>query len=96
MPHTTYRSLARRSDRWDDGKVSEVGRVERMLQGHAAYDTLTDSEQTAVRAAWDIRDAAYIATLDFTRTCPDSGATYEASPECREGRDIPRPDLGFS
>ena len=94
MPYTTYRSLARRSDRWDDGtvsEVSEVGRVERVLHGHAAYDTLTDSEQTAVRAAWDFRDAAYIATLDFTRTCPDCGATYEASPECREGRDIPSP-----
>ena len=60
-----------------------VDRVHLVLEGRASYDDLTSDEQALVRAVWDTRDTAAIAALDFTRTCPHCGLTYEASPACQ-------------
>ena len=57
--------------------------VEAVLAGVASYDDLTDAEQTVVRAAWETRDTALIAALDFTLMCPDCGYPYAAlAPDC--------------
>jgi hypothetical protein len=63
--------------------VNEVDRVDLVLQGRASYDDLADVEQAVVRAAWDTRETACIAALDFTVDCPHCGLAYAAwSPGC--------------
>jgi hypothetical protein len=57
--------------------------VEAVLSGAASYDDLNDTDQAVVRAAWETRDTALIAALDFTVRCPDCGVEYAlSSPGC--------------
>jgi|LUMS01.1.fsa_nt_gb hypothetical protein len=83
-PPSTHdqRSRARREQ---GGLVSSEEVVNAVLSGQVSYDDLPDPEQALVRRAWESRDIALLAALDFTRTCPDCGHPYtSASPTCRD------------
>ena len=74
-------SAAERINRWarigrELEATSSGSAVARVLAGNGSYDALAEREQAMVRAAWDERIEAVVASLDFEQELQADGAPW--------------------
>ena len=79
-------SAAERINRWarigrELEATSSGSAVARVLAGNGSYDALAEREQAMVRAAWDERVEAALASLDFSQELHDVGASWAEADE---------------